>query len=167
MIRSLLIITILLIALSMVFAQIANGPIGFSEFIEQQWLLGNKKEVLQLAETRLQKKPNDLACLLIVLDYAVEFMELDKMRSIIPRIKKAVAITSSKNFEQQKKLLTGSLEVFEQLLPTITPEMAQAESHKGFIKNKPLSSLVFIQALETDGLVTPITFQERKLIEQK
>jgi len=148
-------------------AQPSNPPSNFSGFVEQQWLLGKKKKVLQLAENRLQKNLIDLASLLVTLDYSVEFMDLARMRVVIPKIKAVSTTISSPNFERQKNLLSGSLEIFEQLLPTVTPEMAQAEAHKGLIKNKPLSSLVFIQALEADGLVLPITRQERTLFEGK
>lgn len=145
-------------------AQSVSEPDSFSNFVEEQWLDGNKRAVLQLAEKRLKENPNDLACLLITLDYATEFMELDKIRAVIPRIKATAATISSPNFDSQKSILTGGLEILEQLLPTITPEMVAAEAHKGAIKNKPMGSLVVIQALEADKIVPGVTSEERTTI---
>ncbi len=44
------------------------------------------------------------------------------------------------------------------------PEDRNEESYKGYLNHKPLASLDYIRALEADGLVSPLTSEERAII---
>jgi len=160
----------LIILISLTFSQLLANPLQasadpptFFSYVNQQWLEGNKKQVLQLAEVRLKSNPNDLASLLIELDYAVSFMEIKRIKDLLPVVRQLTLSTDTPNFSKEKKLLIADLDAYESLLPSITEQMAQDEARKGAIKGKPLSSEKFIVALEQDGLVPALTSSETSI----
>ena len=146
-------------------AQTTLPPEKFSDFASKNWLLGKKKTLLQVAQQRIEKDPNDLASIMICFDYGVDYSDLRLLRLILPQAQKAAESIKTKNFLKQRDLVFATVESIKNFLPNITEAMASAEAYKGDIPNKPLPSMPIIQALEADGLVHPATPQERALVE--
>lgn len=133
----------------------------------EKWYAGDKLLVMQLAESRLQKNPSDLASQLVLLDYAISFMDTNSLESLIPMIRRTAANIKSPNFLQKKKLLDLSLESLDAFLPSVTEQMRASEAYKGALPRKPLSVLPIIEALETDGLVAKLSDEEKSFIRTK
>lgn len=133
----------------------------FSTTLQKQWLDGNKNGVRKIAEARLLQNPDDLASQLILFEYAIEFMDTDTLKALIPRIRKTSDSINSQNYSTHKELLSATLDITESILPTITPEVRASEIHKGYIKGKPMTLAVLIQALEADKMVRPFSKDER------
>jgi hypothetical protein len=152
-----------LLFLTFVFAQSVFSSDKFSDFAASNWQQGNKAQLLEVAQNRLQSDPNDLSSLLICFEYGSNFMDLPLLGSILPKIRNASEKVQTPNYDQQRKLVEDIVEVTERMLPSITEEMAKAEAHKGEF-SKPLSFTPVISALEEDGLVAPVTPQERELV---
>jgi hypothetical protein len=155
-----------LVASSMVLAaaQVDSVDIKFSDFAQQNWLVGNKAELREFAETRLSKNPRDLASLMILFDYGISFSDIVLLDDIMPKIKAVSAGINTVEFSKEKELLAADITVTENLIPSLTEKMIESEKYKGNIKNKPLSTINIINALETDGLVRPLDKNELNLV---
>jgi hypothetical protein len=129
----------------------------FSEDISSMWLQGKKQEVLKIAIQRLAKNEKDLSALLLKMDYEVAFLEIDNLAKTIDRVLFLSKSITTPKFGEKRSLLEADIEIIKQLIPKITKEMIAQEKHKGDIPNKPLPSLIIIQALEADGLVLPLS----------
>jgi hypothetical protein len=139
--------------------QVANND--FSTTIGKEWFDGNKNAVKLIAEGRLRQNSEDLASQLILFEYAMQFMDTDTLKTLIPRIRKTSAAIKTPHFTEQKELLSVALDEIESLLPSVTIEMRNAEAYKGNIKHKPIGSLPIIKALESDALVPALNEAEK------
>ena len=67
--------------------------------------------------------------------------------------------------EYKKRLQVYSLKsdigVIKQMLPSLTPKIAEQERDKGDIVGKPLTHINILDALEQDGLFKPIASKEK------
>lgn len=143
------------------FGRTQSNEDSFSSMLGRAWETGNKIAVLKIAEGRLQQSPEDLASQLVLLEYAAGFLDVDTLRKLVPIMHRSSSKVKTDNFTKKKDLLDNTLKVIESMLPMITPEMREAEAYKGSIKGKRLSMQPLIEALEMDGLVTPLTVSER------
>lgn len=128
-----------------------TGSESYSDAVSRLWLEGKKAEARALAEERLDEDPNDLAGLLVQLDYEVAFLEMEKLKGTLSRVRDAARAASGDGFERVRPLLLAQLETIELVMSDVTPQIVQEERHKALVSGKPLPTQPFLEALEEDA----------------
>ena len=130
----------------------ARGQTSFTERVSAMWAQGDKDGVLQIAQERLVENSNDIAGLLLELDYGLEFIQADRVTNAIERLQTAMPAFSGANFSSLTNLLWMDGEVLRQVVTNAySPEEYAADLAKTNILGKRLIYLVPLEALEADG----------------
>lgn len=135
----------------------------FSDFVGDLWLNGRLEEANWIAKNRLQKNPDDLASMLVKLEYELAFFKTNELQKTLSHSLKVSKNLNSPNFQKVKSLSVARLNIFLDITPKITSERIQEDLPKAYITNKELAPLILIKALEADGLVKPITKEEKQV----
>lgn len=117
------------------------------------WLSGNKSGVLAIANQRLQNNPNDIAGLILTLQYEMTFFDLTDFNATANKILTVGAGITTRKFAAAYPDLKADLQNILQNEPTYTPAQIQAEAVKGNINGQPMDFLYLLQAAESDGLI--------------
>ena len=119
------------------------------------WYAGHKSNVLAIAEQRLSINSNDLAGLVIRMDYNTAFLNADCFSNDIAAVMSAANIASGTHLDKVKPLLffslTNTLEYLAKDFRLTTDEL-NTERQKGFIPGKPMENEDVLEALHDDGL---------------
>lgn len=148
--------------MKMIILLLINGllmPVGWTtewrptsaEDLNQKWFIGEKDQVLKYAEARLKGNPADLIGLLVEWNYAISFMDVERIREVGPKLKRAVSEHDSPEFSKRKSWLISDVDVITKLLNDLSPELIESEGRKGLISGKPMDILRHISDLEKDG----------------
>lgn len=129
------------------------GSTPFSNGINVQWLQGRKANVLAIANQRLQNNPNDIAGLILTMQYQMAFFDLTDFSTSANKVITVGANINTPNFANAYPGLKASLQYLLQNLPTYTTQQIQTEAAKGNIAGKPMDFLYVLQAAESDGLI--------------
>ena len=129
------------------------GSTPFSTNINNMWLSGNKAAVLALANQRLQKNSNDIAGLLLTLEYQAAFFDITNFNVTANKVIAVGGGITTKNFAAAYPALKGSLQYLLQNEPVYTPAQIQAETTKGNNQGQAMCFLNALQAAELDGLI--------------
>lgn len=70
--------------LSMIITSFAQT--NFYQQVSSMWFSGDKRGVLDIANQRLAQNSNDIAGLLLKLEYETEFLQLDNMTNTMAKI---------------------------------------------------------------------------------
>lgn len=115
------------------------------------WYTGNKASVLSIAEQRLQQDTNDIAGLILKMDYQIEFVELKDVSKTMRRVVDVGSQVKTKNFAIAFSLLKSDINHLLQMLPLYPVSEIADDITKARIANKPLTSGYAIKALQDDG----------------
>ncbi len=136
------------------FSTAAKCATSFSDSLNNMWLAGDKAQVLATAKQRLQSNSNDIAGLVITMEYYMEFSDIVHLKDSIDKVIAAGSTLATTQFAKLFPKLKSDLMYIEtSVLPSVSAEMAAAESPKGDISGKPMDFLYVLQAAETDGLI--------------
>jgi len=130
---------------------VAYGQTNFYEQVSQLWLSGQKTNVLNIAEQRLQQNTNDIAGLILKMEYQIEFCDLSGVTNTMQKVLTAGGGITSSNFVALFPSITGSVHHLLTMIPLYPTNELAADQTKGSITNKPLSYGNAIKALQDDG----------------
>ncbi len=125
----------------------------FSTNVNTMWLSGNKSGVLAIANQRLQNNPNDIAGLILTLQYQIAFFDLTDFPTSANKVISVGANIITTNFAKIYHGLKSGLQYLEQNVPSYTSQQIQTQAAKGNITGKPMDLLYVLQAAELDGLI--------------
>ena len=133
----------------------AMGQTNLSDQVAQMWLVGQKQEVLDIANARLALDTNDIAGLLLKMEYEIEFVEDEKLTNTMNRISQVGSSITATNFAAVFPEILEDIDTLLELiaLTSLTPAELAAERAKGAIVGKPFLRYDAIKALEDDGLL--------------
>lgn len=127
------------------------GQSNFYEQVSSMWYSGNKTGVLSIAEQRLQQDTNDIAGLILKMDYQIEFVELNAVSNTMQRVLDVGSQVATTNFAGAFPLVQSDINHLLQMLPLYPTNEIAADIAKASIANKPLTSGYAIKALQDDG----------------
>lgn len=150
--KTIVILTIMLAA--QLFAQ-TNAPIDNFALVTNLWWNGYKTNVLQIAEQRLAANSNDLAGLILKLEYDIAFMNTTALSNDVNAIEQVACLHSEEAFNTVKPLFSFALTNILDFLAyglNLSDEEILLERQKGFINAKPFQYEPVLNALHNDGL---------------
>lgn len=124
---------------------------NFYELVTQMWLVGQKTNVLQIAQQRLGENSNDIAGLLIELEYQIEFLDTEAITNTATRVIDVGSAITTPNFASRFPWLQAGMGIITNVLNDLTPAEIIEERAKGSITNKMMSYGPYIKALQDDG----------------
>ena len=129
-------------------------PTPFSTKVDKMWFAGNKGEALAIANTRLAANANDIAGLLITLEYQMDYSDITHLKATMDKIVSVGGAITTTNFAKLYPNLKDDLTNEEtNVLPNVTAARAAREASKGSTSGQHLIYLKQLQAAELDGLV--------------
>lgn len=124
---------------------------GFYEEVSALWYSGQKSNVLNIAEQRLQQNTNDIAGLILKMEYQIEFVELDVVSNTMQRVLDVGSQITTTNFVAAFPLVQSDINHLLQVLPLYPTNEIAADRAKATIASKPLAAGEAIKALQDDG----------------
>jgi hypothetical protein len=132
-------------------AMVSFAQTNFTETVSTLWYDGNKTNVLSIAEQRLQANTNDIAGLILKMEYEIAFLDLDAVTNTMDRVIEVGETITTTNFVAVFPKLEGSINHLKAMIPLYPPDELAADQGKGNISGKPLPHADVLQALEDDG----------------
>ena len=132
-------------------AVITHGQTNFYQEVSGQWLAGQKSNVLGIAQQGLAQDTNDLAGLILKLEYEFAFLDTTNMVTTAGQVLNVGAGITTTNFQAQFPIFQASYEIMTNVLSEYTSEEIAADREKASITNKPMSFGDLIKALQDDG----------------
>jgi hypothetical protein len=139
----------------LVAASAAKSQTNFYENVSSLWFSGKKCDVLQIAEQRLQKNPNDIAGLLLKVEYQTEYLQFVEITNNSSKILELGKVYTGTNFAKVFPILKADYEVLSQVIKHYPPNEYAADLAKTNIIGKTMSCDAEIRALQKDGYFTP------------
>jgi hypothetical protein len=138
------------IAVALLAVRAAHAQTNFVDHVSGLWLAGHKSNVLAIANARLAQNTNDIAGLLLKMEYEEEFLQLSQVSNTIDRVIQVGGTITLPKFSTQYPFLTDSLIYMKNLIPLYPQDELLADQGKEVITGKPLSVKPFLQALQDD-----------------
>lgn len=129
----------------------AFGQTNFYEEVSSMWYSGNKTGVLSIADQRLQQNTNDIAGLILKMEYQIEFVELSAVSNTMQRVLSVGSQITTTNFAAVFPFIQSDINHIFKVLPLYPTNEIAADIEKASIVNKPLASGYAIKALQDDG----------------
>lgn len=132
-----------------------NAPVDNFTLVTNLWWNGYKTNVLQIAEQRLAANSNDLAGLILKLEYDIAFMNTTALSNDVNAIEQVACLHSEEAFNTVKPLFSFALTNILDFLAyglNLSDEEILLERQKGFINAKPFQYEPVLNALHNDGL---------------
>ncbi|MEI6647903.1 MAG: hypothetical protein WCP12_17835 [bacterium] len=148
----------IIIMSTLVFAFAVETPLfaqtNFYSNVTNLWYQGQKSNVLEIAEQRLNVNSNDIAGLILKAEYSFEFYEMDRISNAFLRViqvSDAIITTNFLNRYQgfsRERILSILSDFAEE---PVTNQDIQDGKQKALINQKPLPNGSLIEALQKDG----------------
>jgi hypothetical protein len=135
----------------MAFGLCAHAQTDFYTNVTNLWYQGYKTNVLQIAEQRLQSNTNDIAGLLLKMEYELEFVELASLSNSMHRVLMVGATVNTPKFQGLYDELSLQISVWLDAIKAYPPDEILADKAKALVGEKPLSGSIFFEALQKDG----------------
>ena len=130
---------------------IAKCQTNFYEHVSSLWFSGKKGEVLQIAEQRLGKNTNDIAGLLLKIEYQSEMLQFGGITNDMTKVLEVSKKYSGTNFSKAFPLLKDDFEILNDAITNYPPEEYAADLKKTNTVGKTMSFSPMIKALQKDG----------------
>ncbi|MDA3798139.1 MAG: hypothetical protein PF692_03555 [Kiritimatiellae bacterium] len=124
---------------------------NFTENISSLWFAGQKTNVLSIATNRLAINSNDIAGLILKMEYEVEFLDFDNVTNTMQRVLTQGALITTTNFVGCYPDISNDIARLQYVLPLYPTNKIAGDRLKGNIPGKPFSYTKIIKALEDDG----------------
>jgi hypothetical protein len=141
-----LIITAVFLAGNSIYSQT-----NFTENVSSLWLAGQKTNVLNIAEQRLQANTNDMAGLILKMEYEMAFLDFDNMTNTMQQVLTQGALITTTNFVGCYSYMSNCINHMLSVLPLYPTNEIAGDRLKGNIAGKRMLYSAEIQALEDDG----------------
>ena len=137
---------------------VASTSVGLSQTnfytsVTNLWYNGHKSNVLEMAEARFAQNTNDMAGLIIKVEYDIDFTQRDSISNSINRAlaigQTITSINFAKAFPRYKEHLLWMLDEVKD--NPLSPAQIQQEQAKGNFKNFPFFRRIELEALLKDG----------------
>ena len=127
---------------------------NFYTNVTNLWYQGDKTNVLEIAEQRLNVNSNDIAGLILKAEYNFEFYEVNNLSNAYLRVIQVGDAITIPNFlkryqEFSKERILAILDDFTE--DPITTQGILEGKQKALINEKPLPAARLIEALQKDG----------------
>ncbi|MDA3798138.1 MAG: hypothetical protein PF692_03550 [Kiritimatiellae bacterium] len=143
---------LIMLAVFMV-ANFAYSQTNFTENVSKMWLNGQKAEVYTIATNRLAINTNDMAGLMLKMEYEFTFLVIDDLTNTIERVTTVGNTICSTNFVAIYTNVQKDVAFIKTMVnnyPLSPAELAE-DRIKGAITNKPLACQNVLIALKQDG----------------
>lgn len=127
------------------------GQTNFYEQVSRMWLGGQKTDVRDIGLQRLQIDTNDIAGLILKLEYEVAYLDFTNMPITASRVLERGATISSTNFVSQYQQYQINYQIMLSVLSNYPPEEVDADRAKVSITNKLMTFGGLIKALQDGG----------------
>ena len=136
---------------------LADEPcLGDFVMVTNLWFNGHKSNVLAIAEQRLAANSNDMAGLIIKMEYDLEYMNVSNYTNGIIRALEVSRSITNECFASGRALfeiaLLGFLDYVAHDRRHYSPEEEAQERAKAAIIHKPMTYEIPLKALHDDGL---------------
>lgn len=133
------------------------GQTNFYKEVSSMWYSGNKTGVLSIAEQRLQQNTNDMAGLILKMEYEIAFLQLDQVTNTMERVLQVGNTIITTNFAAAFPKLQKDINHLKTMIPLYPSDELAADQGKWNIAGKPLPHTDVLKALQDDGY-----FDERR-----
>ena len=140
-----------IVGIAVVGAWACHAQIGFHANVTNLWYQGHKSNVLEIAEQRLSANTNDIAGLILKLEFTVEFLEFPSFSNTVQRVLAVGQTIVSPNFAREFPEYAEEVSDLLTLIPHYPPAEIAADRLKALIPHKPLVATDIIKALQDDG----------------
>jgi hypothetical protein len=140
--------------LACVMVACVNGAWAQTDFysnVTNLWWQGYKTNVLVIANARLAQNTNDIAGLLLKLEYDFEFINVNEISNDVQRVIAVGATVTTPNFQEQYGSLSQSLDTFLDYLTSYPASAIPEDRAKALIPHKPMTHEMPLEALQKDG----------------
>jgi len=142
--------------LVLVFGTCARAQTNFYTNVTNLWYQGYKSNVLDIANARLAQNTNDIAGLILKMEYSIAFSEMSEISNSFWRVFNVGDTITTTNFSavypEKRENLLRILDFIKD--NPVSLEDLPAEQAKGNINHKPLPA-VLLEALQKDGYFNP------------
>ena len=144
---------IILMTLFMASAAGVQAQTNFYTTVTNLWYQGQKSNVLAMADSRLQQNTNDMAALLIKVEFDIDFTQRHSVSNSMQRALDVGQSITTPHFSQvfpfYKECLLWTLDEVKD--NPLTGAALQAEQAKGNFNHFPFSAKKELEALLKDG----------------
>lgn len=134
----------------------SSPPLGDFVTVTNLWYEGHKSNVLAIAEQRLSVNSNDLAGLIIKMEYDLEYMNVSNYSNGILRALEVSRSVTNECFASGRAFFEMALLSFLDYVAhgrrPLTHEEEELERAKAAIIHKPMTYEIPLKALHDDGL---------------
>jgi len=123
----------------------------FHSNVTNLWFQGQKSNVLEIANQRLNINTNDIAGLILKLEYEVEFLEFTAFSNTVQRVLTVGKTITSTNFVREFSEYEEDINVLIDALPHYPANEIAVDKLKALLPNKPLAADEVIKALQNDA----------------
>jgi hypothetical protein len=124
---------------------------NFTENVSSLWFAGQKTNVLSIATNRLAVSSNDMAGLILKMEYEIEFLDFANVTNTMQQVLTQGALITTTNFVGCFQETRDSINDLLYVLPFYPTNEIAGDRLKGNIAGKRMSFRSEIQALEDDG----------------
>ncbi len=132
-------------------AQLTVAQTNFFTNVTNLWYQGYKSNVLAIAEQRLQQNTNDIAGLLLKVEYQVEFFQFSQLTNTMNTLLTVSESYTGSNFLQRLPVLREDLDVMRQFSTNYPSGQLEVDLQKTNQTGKIMSFTISLEALQKDG----------------
>ena len=126
---------------------------SFVEQVSLLWEKGDKEEVLSIANKRILANNNDIAGLILQLEYQLAFLQLDKLPITADKLRVVGDGISTENFRKIWPIVRADLETIKIMVPLYPRKQLDIDREKAKLPGKPMTYMKLLKAIEDDGLL--------------
>lgn len=142
---------VLLICAVMISGCGADAQTNFFHTVTNLWHHGHKSNVLEMANARLAQNTNDIAGLILKMEYNFEFLNVNTLSNDIGRVITAGAAIQTKSFREQYDFIVQALGVTLKTLEDYLPGELEADRQKSPPIHTPMTHEMLLELLYLDG----------------
>ena len=124
---------------------------NFFTHVTTLWYEGQKSNVLEIAEQRLNVDTNDIAGLILKYEFNVAFLEMPLISNSAQRVFDVAETITSTNFTREFPKYSKNIHAGLNFLPHYTLDEIEEDKPKALIPHKSLVATDIIKALWDDG----------------
>lgn len=143
--------TIGIVSLIIITVQISLAQTNFYTNVTNLWYQGNKTNVLAIAEQRLQQNTNDIAGLLLKVEYQVEFFQFAQLTNTMNHLLTVSESYTGTNYLRRLTVLREDLTVMKEYSTNYPPDQLEVDLPKTNQAGKVMSFGASLEALQKDG----------------
>lgn len=139
---------------TMAMSQTNQPPVNNFVLVTNLWYNGYKSNVLAIAEQRLAANSNDLAGLVLTMEFNLAFSNESCLSNDISKVIQGMENLTNGTFHSRREMIANALTDFLDYLANepLTPEELEEDRAKASIIHKPMTYERYLKWLHDDGL---------------